>query len=78
LFWWISKKKEKANWVRAGIIPAAVLNVFAYIVLYKFPPFDAAGNAAVAAVLIAPMAAYIYEALKGNDAGALPAPAGEH
>jgi hypothetical protein len=64
IFWWISKWKSNANWARVGIIPAVILNVFACIVLYKFPPFDTAGNAAIAAALIAPMAAYIYEALK--------------
>jgi hypothetical protein len=67
LFWWISKWRSNPNWARAGVIPAVILNIFAYIVLYKFPPFDTAGNTAIAAALIAPMAAYIYEALKKTN-----------
>jgi hypothetical protein len=50
--------------LKAGLIPIAILNVLTYILLYKFPPLDSTGNAALAAALIAPMAAYIYETLK--------------
>lgn len=66
IFLIISKGKgtNEKQWVKAGVIPAVIFNIFAYIVLYKFPPFEAGGNAALAAALIAPMAAYIYEALK--------------
>lgn len=33
----IGKSNEK-QWVKAGTIPAVIFIIFAYIVLYKFPP----------------------------------------
>ena len=66
-FWMLYKAKWKNKdefWLKAGLIPIVPVNVVTYMILYKFPPFDAAGNAAIAAALIAPMAVYIFETLK--------------
>lgn len=47
-----------------GTIPTAVLTLFAYIILYKFPAADAAATNTIAAALITPLAAEIFASLK--------------
>jgi hypothetical protein len=49
---------------RLGLIPVLVFTILAYVTLYKFAPFDSAGNAAIALALIAPIAAYIFKVLE--------------
>lgn len=57
------RKPDKA-WLYVGTIPTAVLTLFAYIILYKFPPADAAATNTIAAALITPLAAEIFASLK--------------
>jgi hypothetical protein len=40
-----------------------VLNLFAYVILYKFPPTDAAANSTIAAALITPLTTHIFTTL---------------
>ena len=44
-------------------IGVASFTIAAFIMLYRFPPFDAAGNAAFAAAMIAPIAVYVFQIL---------------
>jgi hypothetical protein len=53
------KPKKKWKWV--VLVFVAILTTISYIVLFKFPPFDEAGNTAFAAALLAPLAAYFYK-----------------
>ena len=59
-----NKGNKYPNALKWGLIPVVILNIFTYIILYKFPPFDTTSNTVIATALIAPMAAYIYETLK--------------
>jgi hypothetical protein len=67
IFWAISTRTKDDTYMKIGLIPATILTILAYILLYKFPPLDAAGNAAIAAALITPMGAYIYGALQARS-----------
>ena len=57
---WDTNKNAK----KVMLLPIGFLTIAAYIILYKFPPFDSAGNAAFAAALLAPMATYVYDVIK--------------
>jgi hypothetical protein len=67
-FWMYSKNQTdadiKVRILRISVIPTIIPITLAYFILYKFPPFDAVGNAAIATALIAPIIAYIVELLK--------------
>jgi hypothetical protein len=61
---WLSNKNlnyESAK--RGGLIPLMIMTIFSYIILYKYAPFGNVENAAIAAVLVAPIAAYIFKIL---------------
>jgi len=64
-FWlWYNQNKTKNAYIlRIGAIPTVIPIMLTYFILYKFPPFDATANAAIATVLIGPLAAYIYEVI---------------
>jgi hypothetical protein len=52
------------KYLKWGIIPTLIATLLSYMMLYKFPPFDAAGNAVIATGLIAPIAAYVFETIR--------------
>ena len=55
----------KDNIAKLSIIPGVIFVVLAYYIFYKFPPLDTdTGNTALAAVLLTPIIAYVYEILK--------------
>jgi hypothetical protein len=49
-----NQQVKQDKYLKWGILPTVIFTLLSYIVLYKFPPFDAAGNAVVATGLIAP------------------------
>lgn len=55
-----NKKKPRLRW---SIILVFIPVILAYIILYKFPPFDETANGAFAAAMIAPIAVYIYKVM---------------
>ena len=55
--------KTDKLFLKLSLVPVGILTLSAFVVLYRFPPFDAAGNAAFATAMIAPIAAYVYEAI---------------
>ena len=57
---WDTNKNAK----KVMLLPIGFLTIAAYIILFKLPPFDSAGNAAFAAALLAPMATYVYDVIK--------------
>lgn len=66
-FWMYAKNMpddSKLKILRISVIPTIIPIVLAYFILYKFPPFDDTGNAAIGTALIAPIIAYIVELLK--------------
>jgi hypothetical protein len=66
-FWLYAKNMpddSKVRIIKISVIPTIIPIVLAYFILYKFPPFDEAGNAAIGTALIAPIIAYIIELLK--------------
>jgi len=68
----VSEGFIKRKWKKWGILVlVAFFTIAAYIILFKFPPFDEAGNTAFAAALLAPIAAYFYQVLTYKE----PAPA---
>jgi hypothetical protein len=47
-----------------------VLTLFAYVILYKFSPTDAAANSTIAAALITPLTTHIFTTIalaKGGE-----------
>ncbi len=61
-----SGSTTKSDLLLYRIILVGLLNVITYLLIYKFPPFDAAANTVLATALIAPMAEYIFETLKSK------------
>jgi hypothetical protein len=53
--------------LRMGVIPALIPVAFAYFFLYKYPPFDAVGNVAIAGALITPIIAYVFQIIKNEQ-----------
>jgi hypothetical protein len=64
-----TNKVKQPKYLKWGILPTVVATLLSYMMLYKFPPFDAAGNAVIATGLIAPIAAYIFETVKESKTG---------
>jgi hypothetical protein len=66
-FWLFAKhstSRNKGKILRISVIPAIIPIALAYFILYKFPPFNEVGNAAIGTILIAPIIAYIIELLR--------------
>jgi hypothetical protein len=62
--------EKKFNRIRLGLLIAvSILTIVSYVLLFKFPPFDTAANAAFAAALLAPLAAYLYEVASSGSSG---------
>jgi hypothetical protein len=74
IFWGLYKKHDKDPqtkqpvenpfYLRIGLIPTVIFTLLSYIILYKFPPLEAAGNAAIATALIGPIAASVIESIR--------------
>jgi hypothetical protein len=56
-------KKQNQPKMRWSIVLVFIPVILAYIILYRFPPFDENANAAFATAMIAPIAAYIYKVM---------------
>jgi hypothetical protein len=66
------EKKEKGTGIdvlHLSLIPVTMLTIFAYIILFRFPPFDGPGNAAFATAMITPIALYVFQLLNASQNG---------